>query len=331
MRIKLGSILGSIMGRFGSSKLTFYRDRLIINSLMNIVTPLPLKSVVQVDQIRLNRCDAISIIPSNVIDGRQILFNHGGAMCFSMWKFYMPFAAKLAEATRSKLLLPDYRLSPEHPFPAAVDDCRSAHEWIQSHWGSTENTVIVGDSAGGNLALNTALSFPKSRGLVLLCPWIDLTHSSDTWSGESLDNVVFPVPARRAAWLYVNGGADWTYGASDPVAVKRFHDKVKDPAVSPVHADLESVRRMPALIQVGAEERLLGDSLLLWERLGHTSPSVGRGSSSLLRSTDGVHTLSIWPHVPHVWQITRMWSPPAKDATSDIASFINDLYASRHT
>ena len=247
-------------------------------------------------------------------------------MCLPMWKFYLPIAYQFAKETKSRLLLPDYRLAPESCFPAALDDCLDAVRWVTSQWTQRDELVVVGDSAGGNLALNMAIDINSPKGLVLMSPWLDLSHSSKWWAADSEDDVVFPIPARRAAWLYVRGDDDWDFGNFDPEAVNKFETAVKNPRVSPLFGDLTFASASSVLIQASRSERLLGDSCMLWEKLSGLPPNINVPSGSEKITTNhNTHQLSIWDNTPHVWQITRPWSAAGVHAVSDIVQFVNSL------
>lgn len=328
--MKIGSILKPIMRDFGKSRRNFYRDRFIINSLMNHVFRLPRDWKDIVREVKLPHCSGHSIVPADYDSDRSLLFLHGGAMCLSMWKFYVPIAVALAKRTRSRLLLPDYRVAPEHPFPAGLEDCQDALDWVLETWGPIENLAILGDSAGGNLALNLATENKHSTSLTLMSPWLDLTHSSDWWSRESQDDVVFPLSARRAAWLYINGDEDWTFGAGDKNPSDLFEISLRDSRVSPLFADLTFSQETACLIQASADERLLGDSIELWKRLGgEIQESRLQQDPTPLNLSHDLHRFSVWRGVPHVWQVSRILSQEAQEAISEIVEFVDHRFTTR--
>ena len=148
MRVPINAFLRPIMKRFGKSRFSFLRDRFIINTLMDRFFHLPQNVSSCLRKTRLSNCDAYIIDPPMSKPKRSILYIHGGAMCFSMWKFYVPIAYKLAVRTGSRLLLPDYRLAPENPFPAGLEDSLESLRWVSEIWSDPEDTVVVGDSEG---------------------------------------------------------------------------------------------------------------------------------------------------------------------------------------
>jgi epsilon-lactone hydrolase len=324
--MKLGSILKPVMQTFGSSRAGFYRDRFVVNTAMKSLFHLPAHIRRCLSTEKLTNCVATSIYPPEWDPKRSIVFMHGGAMCFSMIKFYIPIAYKLAVLTKSRVFLPDYRLAPEDPYPAGLDDCLESVRWVSGRWSPMGDIVLVGDSAGGNLALNSVVQYPDVKGVALLCPWLDLTHSSEYWEANNDDDVVFPSSARRAAWLYTQGGGDWSFGKDSPASVEAFEASIRTPGVSPLYADLSECSRVPFLIQASASERLVGDSLDLWRRLGGSVPPVSfnNGESSVTEKHNH-HQISLWKNMPHVWQVTRMWTKEGHQALDDISQFINRL------
>ncbi|HEY3951483.1 alpha/beta hydrolase [Phenylobacterium sp.] len=212
------------------------------------------------------------VAPTNAIEGRRILYLHGGAYVGGSPRSHRPLVARLAEAARSAAVSLDYRLAPEHPFPAAVDDAVEAYRDLLAQGVWPERTIIAGDSAGGGLTLATALKLkdeglPQPAGLFVISPWADLTHSHATYKTKAGDD---PMITRER----LVEAAGQYHAATSP----------KNPLVSPVFGGFEGVA--PMLIQVGSEETLLGDSLLLAERAGHARVEV---------------RLEVWPEMIHVW------------------------------
>ena len=322
--MKISNLLKPMMANFAHSRSSFLRDRFMLKILMDKVFKVPSIITKSIKPVMLSNCTAYEIIPPVYEPENVILYLHGGAMCLPMWKFYLPFAYNLARQTKSRVLLPDYRLAPDHPFPAAVEDSTEAATWIRNNWVSAENIVMIGDSAGGNLALNTAVNATSLRGLALLSPWLDMTHSSKWWNENTLDDVVFPEPARRAAWLYTRGADDWKFGKGNPDSINEFESQVRDPRVSPIFSDLAFASHTPVILQVGRNERLLGDSLELWKKIGGQSLDIHLNNEKpITRVVNGQHEISIWSSVPHVWQITRPWTSESKLAIDHLVQFVD--------
>lgn len=219
-------------------------------------------------------------VPSEWIyfpDSRQesvLLYLHGGAYLLGSANSHREMVARLSAASGIRALLPEYRLAPEHLFPAAVEDAHTAYRWLLAQGIRPEQIVVAGDSAGGGLALALLLAIrnasdPMPAGAVLLSPWTDLAAT-----GESLKT-------RREAdpWL----GAD---GIAMTGQFYAGQEDVHNPLISPVYADLHGLP--PMLIEVGNDEILLDDTTRIvehaqaagvqvqshvWEGMWHVFPS----------------------------------------------------------
>jgi acetyl esterase/lipase len=187
--------------------------------------------------------------------GATLLYLHGGGYCVGSPATHRGVASHLARATQLPVFVADYRLAPEHPFPAAVDDAVAACRSLSQ----TGPVVIAGDSAGGGLALATALMLRHhragaARALVLFSPWVDLTISA------AADHAANGEAVLSASWL---------------AACARHYLAGEDagaPLASPLHADLHGLP--PTLIQAGADELLRGDALRLRDALAQAGVAV---------------------------------------------------------
>jgi acetyl esterase/lipase len=180
-----------------------------------------------------------------------ILYLHGGGYCTGSPATHRAITGHLAVRCGARVFAADYRLAPEHPFPAAVDDAVAAYRGLLAAGTDPENIVVAGDSAGGGLSVATTLHLrelasPLPRALVLFSPWVDLTleQAGPPPPGEIMLNLPW---VRECARAYVAS-----------------HD-CRDPLLSPLEADLGGLP--PTLIQVGTDELLLADSRRLHERL----------------------------------------------------------------
>jgi len=163
-----------------------------------------------------------------------LLHLHGGGYILGSAFGYAPLAGALALATETGVLVPDYRLAPEHPFPAAIEDCVAAYRWMLDRGTDSSELTISGDSAGGGLVVSVLLTLkreglPQPGGAVLMCPWVDLAV-------ELQDNDAM----RKSAAAYLGG-----HPADDPIA-------------SPLGADLTGLA--PLLIQAGTGDDRLADA-----------------------------------------------------------------------
>jgi acetyl esterase/lipase len=212
------------------------------------------------------------VVPAQARPERELLFLHGGGYAVGSARSHRPLVARLAAAAEARALAVGYRLAPEHPCPAAVDDTVAAYRWMLEGGADPAQTIIAGTSAGGGLAVAAALQFkalglPQPAGLFVVSPWVDLTLAHPSHDSKATDDPMI----RRA---HLEGMAAAYLGGMD----------VRDPRASPAFGDLAGLA--PMLIQVGSEEVLLGDSLLLAERAGHARVAV---------------RLEIWPEMVHVW------------------------------
>ena len=197
--------------------------------------------------------------PANVRDGRAILYFHGGGYVIGGPRSHGKLAAQIAHAARSEVWFVDYRLAPEHPHPAALEDALAAFRWL-SQQEDAKRIVFAGDSAGAGLAVAAAvaireLKLPPPAALVLISPWTDLTSS-----GDSIRTHCDRDPMLRRSWLAACAAH---YAGALPL---------DGPALSPLFADLSGLA--PTLIQVGSEEILLSDSERLAARARHAGVSV---------------------------------------------------------
>ena len=226
----------------------------------------------------------------------RLLYLHGGGYVSGSGGNYLPLAADISAAAQCAVLLPDYRLAPEHSFPAAIEDCIRAHEWMiaSGPFGpvSARGTFIAGDSAGGGLTLATLLAL-RDRRLPLPIAGIPLSACTDlTLASESMRSEEDPICSARSmpvfAELYL-GGADR-----------------RNPLASPVFGDYTGIP--PLLIQVGEHEMLRDDSVRVAARA----------------RADGVDVkLEVWPGMVHVFQIREL--PESREAIEHIADFLRSF------
>ena len=202
-----------------------------------------------------------------------ILYFHGGVYVIGAAAHTVPLVGEIVRRTGVRAITLDYRLAPEHPYPAAVDDARAAYEGLLKQGIAPGRIVLAGESAGGGLAVAALLAsrdagLPMPACAFLMSPYADLTLSGETLTTrEPLDPILTPEGLRVRAPEYL-GGAD----ASDPL-------------ISPIFADLDGLP--PLLIQVGSHEILLDDAI----RLAATAAAG-----------DVAVTLEVTPGVPHVFQ-----------------------------
>jgi len=205
-------------------------------------------------------------------------------------------AAAIARAAGTRALLLDYRLAPEHPFPAALEDALAAYQWLLGQGIAPGRVVIAGDSAGGGLTMAALLALrdrglPRPAGGVCISPWVDLTCSGSSYATKAASD---PIVTREG----VAGMAQAYIGDGDP----------KRPLVSPLYADLRNLP--PLLVQVGSDEVLLDDALGLGERARAAGVDV---------------TVEEWPAMVHVWH----WFLPMLDEAEQAVGVIGTFVRSR--
>ena len=223
-----------------------------------------------------------------------LLFFHGGGYCSGSILSHRRLVTEAGRAAGARTLAIEYRLAPEHPFPAALDDAFAAWTFLWTSGIAAEHVVVGGDSAGGGLtiALINRLRDAGERipGCAwLLSPWTDLTLSGETLvTKDAVDPIIHQAYLAELVEAYV------------PSDIDR-----KDPRVSPLYADLKGFP--PTLIQVGACETLLEDSARFAAAAGAANVAV---------------TLEVWPDMIHAWPMWNAHLEPGRHALSNAGEFI---------
>ena len=238
---------------------------------LRVVTrPTPLAEGVSIRSGRLGRRPAETLTPSGGDPTRAVLYLHGGGFTTGSPATHRALATHLAAASGATVHVLDYRLAPEHPFPAALDDVLAAYRELLDRGAAPAPTALAGDSAGGWLALSAALRLrdagdPRPGALGLISPWLDLRGTA--WPDDRSDAILRPAWLRRCARDFAGG--------SDPGVAE----------LAPLEADLAGLP--PITMHVGSEEILLEDAV----RLAHRARAAGAPVD--LRRLDG-----LW-HVAH--------------------------------
>jgi epsilon-lactone hydrolase len=225
--------------------------------------------------------------------GRVLLFLHGGGYELGSVRSDGELAARLGRAGGMRVLFPEYRLAPEHPFPAAIDDVLAAWRWLRADQGlSARSMAVAGDSAGGGLAVALLVALRDAgedlpAAATLMSPTVDLTSSGASMT-ERVDQDPISTPAMLRQFA-----ADYLTGA-DP----------KTPLASPLFASLAGLP--PLLVQVGTADLLLSDA----ERLAAAATEAGADV-----------TLRVGEGLPHVYQLL-LGTPEAAAATEQIGKFL---------
>jgi monoterpene epsilon-lactone hydrolase len=244
--------------------------RAAFNELMKYV---PVADDVEQRPTTIGNVDAVEITIRGADPSDVVLYFHGGVYVIGSAAASVPLVSELARRADAKVITVDYRLAPEHPFPAAVEDARAAYEGLLERGVDAAHIAFAGESAGAGLAAAALLELrdaglPLPRCAFLMSPYADLTLSGETLlTKQTVDPTLTPDGLRIRVAEYVNG--------ADPA----------DPRISPIFGDLRGLP--PLLIQVGSHEILLSDAVRL----------AGQAA------TDDVQvTLEVVPGVPHVFQ-----------------------------
>ena len=231
------------------------------------------------------------IIPAAADEG-VILYLHGGAYCLGSVNAHLDLLARLARAANRKLLAIDYRLAPEHPHPAALEDAVTAYRWLLGQGTAPAQIVIAGDSAGGGLTLVTLLALrdadmPLPAAAVCISPWTDLALTGASMHVKAdVEVILSPESLAMFAGLYAAG------------------QSLTHPLISPLYADLAGLP--PLLIQVGTDEILLDDAT----RFAHKAQAAGVEV-----------TLEVWQGMFHVFHIFPFFAETA-EAVAQIGEFV---------
>jgi epsilon-lactone hydrolase len=236
---------------------------------------------------------AIWADPEGGAADRVLMYVHGGGYVIGAATYYRNLTGHLAAALGCRVLNVDYRLAPEHPHPAAVEDSTTAYRWLLDQGIAPAHIAISGDSAGGGLTVATLLNIrdnglPQPAAAVPLSPWVDMegTGQSMTTNAER-DVLVAAETIKGMAEAFLQG------------------QDSKDPLAAPLHADLTAV--CPLYVQVGGDETLLDDSV----RLADKARSVGVDVR-----------LDVFPEMQHVFQMAAGNMPEADDAIGRIADWL---------
>jgi epsilon-lactone hydrolase len=252
--------------------------------------PLPQRNAVQ--PLRDAPIGGEWVTPPKLDDGPVVLYLHGGGYVSGSPRTHRLVTTQIALIAQARLLAVDYRLAPEHPYPAALADAWAAYWWLLTQDIAPTDIIIAGDSAGGGLAIALALALrdaqmPLPAGVIGLSPWLDLTLEGESVQrGESVD-YLNPRVLKGCAQMYLNG-AD-----------------LRTPLASPLYADLHGLP--PLLIQASTGELLVDDSRRFAERA---------------RAADVAVELQLWDDLVHVFQFFYLITPDARTALEEIGRFV---------
>ena len=238
-----------------------------------VMARIPVAGDVEQRPTSLGGVSGVEVTIRGVDAAGVILYFHGGVYVIGSAVSTVPLVSDLARRARVKAVTLDYRLAPEHPYPAAADDAVAAYEGLLDQGIDPGQIALAGESAGGGLAIATLLALrdagrPLPCSAYVMSPYVDLTLSGDTLpEKQAVDPILSPEGLRLRVPDYVAGAM------------------AEDPRISPIFGDLAGLP--PLLIQVGSHGILLGDALRLAVRAARDDVAV---------------TLEVTPGVPHVFQ-----------------------------
>lgn len=276
----------------GRHAMTMPERRASFAGLMTSFFPDIRSAQISAGQLGARPCETSSPLAGAPI--ADILYFHGGAYVSGGLATHRHFCAVLAMAGQTQVYSLDYRLAPEHPHPAAVEDAIAAYLELRSRSNGSRPLFVGGDSAGGGLTLALSLSLRDSgarlpEGLLLLSPFVDLTMSSDSYSRLA-----------DADPFLTKAGLALDVARYAPDAASR-----RGPLLSPLFADLRGLP--PTILQTGTDEILLDEILAL----------VGK-----LREAGVPVEAQLWERMVHNWHLFGMWLPEADQATRELGAFV---------
>lgn len=263
-------------------------------TLEAMVARVPKKRNVTYETCEIEGLHAEWITAPGATAERVILYLHGGAYIFGSVNTHRIVVTNLSRVTKARVLIVEYRLAPEHPFPAAIDDALIAYRWLLSQEISPKRLAVAGDSAGGGLTVALLVAArdvgePLPAAAVCLSPFVDMALTGASMKTKARADVILPtdlIPPVVKVYL----------GEADPYS----------PLASPLYADLHSLP--PLLIQVGTDEVLLDDAVRL---------------AAQARAAGVEVTLEVWDGMFHAWQTVGNMLPEARQAMARIGQFVS--------
>ncbi len=245
------------------------------------------------EPVTIGACEAEWSLAPGSDPGKVLLYFHGGGYCSGSIRSHRGMVGEMGRAAKVRTLALGYRLAPENPFPAALDDAAAAFAFLLDRGYAPGRVAIGGDSAGGGLSLALMLrqrdgGRPLPACAWLVSPWVDLEMTGATLDSKAaIDPLIHRDYLRQLAQNYLAG-----------------HDP-RDPLVSPLHADLTGLP--PVLVQVGSAETLLDDAVRIAGRLG---------------AADVTTELQVWPHMIHAWHLWSTRLTAGRAATASAGAFV---------
>lgn len=288
---QLEQVIQLIRARAASPRRTIDDDRLSYETMLSSMS---LDDDIKTERVGVNGVPAEWISGPDAEADRILLYFHGGGYVVGSMRTHRVMLSHISKASGFKVLGLDYRLAPEAPFPAPVEDAITSYRWLLANGYEARNIVLGGDSAGGGLVIAALVALrylgePMPAAGVCLSPWTDMEATGDSYERNAqADPSVSRERILNIAKVYLGG--------KDP----------KAPFASPLHADLSGLP--PLLVQVGSIECLLDDATALEQRAKAVGVQVD---------------LQVWDDMPHVWQHFAPILPEGQQAIALIGDFLN--------
>jgi len=267
---------------------------LLRKGMEGIMARLQMPNGVHFSRFNVNGIPAARFKPQKANENIVMLYFHGGAYALGSVQTHKTLIARIARKAGIYALAIDYRLAPEHPFPADLDDAILAYKWLLDKKYSPKNIIFAGDSAGGGLSLAAILklkeeNLPLPAAAICLSPWTDLLATGNSMQEKAhIDPMLAPKLVHHFADMYAK------------------QQNKQNPYISPLYGDFSDFP--PIFIQVGTSEILLDDAKRLATKARQAGVEV---------------ELEIWDEMPHVWQACGPYLPESRKAIASIAEYIN--------
>ncbi len=289
---QLQNIIAMLRGRNVAGEPTIEQMRAGMDQIVSFFKPKP---GTEVEEVSAGPVPCEWVTAEGAKDDQTIFYLHGGGYCLGSVESHRHMISYLSDAAGARALSVDYRLAPEHPHPAAVEDAVSAYQWLLKQGTDPEQIVIGGDSAGGGLTVATLIALrdkkiPLPAAAVCLSPWVDLEGVGESMTSKAgVDPMVQKDGLDRLAAYYL----------------AEHHPKT--PLAAPLHADLSGLP--PMLIHVGTHETLLDDSIRLADRAKKAGVDV---------------TLEPWEEMVHVWHFFAPIVPESMKGIARLGEYIRE-------
>lgn len=275
------------------NKLHLVSIRSVRKSLEKLTALAPLPKNVEYTPVNCDGVPAEWTIAKNVNTDGVVLYLHGGGYVSGSIKTHRGLVGGLSMTSQTKCLSVDYRLAPEHPFPAGLDDAIKVYHWLLKQGVDPKKIVIAGDSAGGGLTMATLLRLrdenaPLPAAGVCLSPWLDLECTGDSATTLATKDLMIPVAGLKKF------GMEYAH-----------KENINHPYASPINANPTGLP--PLFIQVSNWEILLDDTLRFEKKAKAAGVKV---------------EVEIWEKMTHVWQAYGTFLPEAKQAVKKLGAYI---------